>query len=156
MARCATHGFENCPYHGALPRTPVGAFRFCACFANHDRKTACNCGCGQCDVYRQELADSPVVSEVLEVPADAVPHPPDECGELCVPRRRWASQLQEIDTAASRSMIEELNTASTDVALRAGIEKAELVYFGELDRLSSQRAAGKATPQEGRKKQKKK
>ena len=64
MARCAVHGFENCPYHGALERTPVGAFRFCTCFVNHDGKTACKCGCGQCHVYRQELADGPVASEV--------------------------------------------------------------------------------------------
>lgn len=150
MARCSIHGFDNCPYHGTRDRSPVGAFRFCACFARHDGRTSCECACGQCQVYREELKAGPVAVDVVEPARAPVSHPADGCPELCVPRERWLAQLAEIDTAAAASAIAELRDASTDLALLAGVEKAELVYFGELDRLSAQRTVTKG--RSGRKK----
>lgn len=152
MARCSVHGFENCPYHGGNARTPVGAFRFCACFANHDGRTACTCACGQCEVYRDELARGPVVRDIEGAPPVAAAHARDGCGELCVRRDRWSAQLSEVDTEAARTAIGELGAAATDLAIRAALEKAELVYFGELDRLSQQRAVAPLSSKQRRKK----
>jgi len=152
MARCSIHGFENCPNHGDRERTPAGAFRFCACYVNHDARTACECACGQCQVYREELAAGPSVSPVDErVPAPVL-HPADACAELCGPRDRWVLQLGEIKTTAAAKAVRDLREASFDLAIRAALEKAELVYFGELDRLSKQRSVAPSSSKERRKK----
>lgn len=152
MARCPTHGFENCPYHGGNARTPVGAFRFCSCFANHDGRTACECACGQCEVYREELAAGPVAAPIAEDTRVPVFHPADACAELCAPRDRWVTQLGEIETPAAAAAIRELKEASSDLAIGAALDKAELVYFGELDRLSKQRAVTPPSSKQRRKK----
>ena len=130
-------------------KTPPGAFRFCKCFANHDRKTACRCECGQCQVYREELRFFPQASDAssAEDQAPGSLHSPDSCSELCVPRERWVDRLTTLKTLAATAMIDELNSASTDREIKNKLAKAELVYFAESDRLAAQRrTAGGGTP----------